>query len=397
MLPRYSPSFTERDLREAFVGSRRGPSSELLRKKLSDLFGTPQIFLFSRARSALCILLKAFGRPGETILPAYTCAVVPEAVSFAGYKPKFVDIDPDSYNPTSLNIKRAITPRTTAIIITHQFGIPSQWDAANYRKQNGPILFVEDAAAALGARHKGKLIGTFGDAAIISFDKVKVVAGMRGGALIVNESTLADRVTQIISDTQQRRKDTLLPLSALLWKWATNPTIYRLWRRAYVTLFGEAMYEVAKTREDIPEGYFAGMSDFAARLVAIQLDNLEGNLARRRAIAAIYATELTDCPGLALPRIPGDSLCSWIQYPIRTSNRLDLYRFMKGKGVDLSWTFRYSCAESYNDTSHPNSLSAARSVLGLPTYPSLTDFEAQSICRLIREYSEVFRRKKERK
>jgi perosamine synthetase len=387
VLPRYSPTYNRRDLRKALSLLISQNSSEVLRGHLSRLYGTPDVFLFNRARTALYALMKAYGRPGEVITPAYNALVVPEAVTFAGYVPRFVDISYGSYNPSTEDIERAICARTTAVIVNHLFGIPSECDEIMQRCKRDGILVVEDAAHALGARQKGRLVGSTGDAAIVSFNKDKVVVAMHGGALIVNNKALVGKVRNNLIQISQGQNGALVLLSALLWKIATHRSFYQLSHALYSALFGEAMYEVVAGKERMPDGYVSTMSDFTAALAGTQMEHLESNLSRRRAIAEIYSSKLADCPAVARPLVSKASMCSWIQYPVSTTNRSELYRFMQDKGIDLSWLFRYSCAESYGSTLCPNSLAAARSVVGLPTYPALTDDDALRICRLIREFS----------
>ena len=68
-------------------------------------------------------------------------------------------------------------------------------------------------------------------------------------------------------------------------------------------------------------------------------------------------------------------------------NKGHFYHFMKRFGIDMSWTYKYSCAESYKADGFPEARNAAKTVLGLPTYPSLTDDQARYVCAAARQYS----------
>ena len=78
---------------------------------------------------------------------------------------------------------------------------------------------------------------------------------------------------------------------------------------------------------------------------------------------------------------------AWIQFPFQVDDKRAFYKYMQRNGVDLSWTYRYSCADSFGLDGFPISQKAAKTVLGLPTYPLLTDKDAHYICDVAREYS----------
>jgi dTDP-4-amino-4,6-dideoxygalactose transaminase len=69
-----------------------------------------------------------------------------------------------------------------------------------------------------------------------------------------------------------------------------------------------------------------------------------------------------------------------------TDDKLGFYKHMQRNGIDITWTYRYSCAESYQISDCPNARKAAQTVLGLPTYPSVTDSDAQYICEKAKAY-----------
>jgi dTDP-4-amino-4,6-dideoxygalactose transaminase len=119
------------------------------------------------------------------------------------------------------------------------------------------------------------------------------------------------------------------------------------------------------------------------------MDRLEWNLRRRRSLAQIYTEELEGHPDIELTIKTEKSAPAWIQYPILVKNKGHFYRYMQKHGIDLSWTYKYSCAESYQQSGFPQAHTAARNVLGLPTYPSLKDDQARYICSVASRYSET--------
>ncbi len=386
-IPRYDPTYRLADIFAALhlclTGNPAGRLAECLRR----LLVTKHVFLFSGARVALYVLLRACRRPGRVLVPAFNCLAVPEAVRYAGYTPVFVDVGHLSVNMTAETVRKAISSHPAVIVITHQFGIPCEVVNILDLGRQHQALVVEDAAAALGARFQGRPAGSFGEATIISFHVTKVIAGGRGGALLTNNDELAHNIDSFLEKAavpSERCWGSVLRAAA--WRIATNSRLYPAIQFGYSTLRGEQMFEVVPPRLEMPPGFLATCSDFSAALILRQLDRLPGNLARRRRLGQLYTERLTGHPCLTLPAIPEGCVPSWIQFPIIVADKQGLYKHMQRHRVDLSWTFRYSCADSFGLNGFPNARRAAETVLGLPTYPSLSDEQAEHICCAIGSY-----------
>src|SRR5262249_50740081 len=126
-------------------------------------------------RMAFFYILKALDLPagGEVIFPALTFWVMPEMARVAGLTPVFADVDPASFNMTAAGLARAITPRTVAVVPTHLWGLPCDMDEITAIARAHGLAVIEDCAHALGAEYHGRPVGTFGDAAIFSFQMLK--------------------------------------------------------------------------------------------------------------------------------------------------------------------------------------------------------------------------------
>jgi dTDP-4-amino-4,6-dideoxygalactose transaminase len=379
MIPRYAPTYNVADLLGAL---RAADPLARLRAELGERYGAKHVFLFRAGRSALAALLQAHGRPGAVVTPTYNCIAVPEAVTWAGCRPAFADIGPGSINMTPETLQAAITPETTAVLLTHQFGIPCDIDAMLAICRAHGLLAIEDAAPAIGARTRDRLVGTIGDAAIISFHRTKVIAGGDGGALLLDDDALAARVATLVG-AQDTPGSAAAAGKALAWAGVMHPAAYSPLHWLHARLRGDVLFEVVTPESAPPDGLFATCAPFTAALVSAQWPRLEANLARRRRLAAIYQAELAGVPGIGVPEVAADAAPAWIQFPIFVTEKAQLYRRLLRRGIDLSWTFRYSCADSYPCPPMPNARRAAESVLGLPTYPRLTDAAAECICAAI--------------
>lgn len=380
MIPRYVPTYTYSDLTRSLGSCFQADVDHNLRSRLATLYKAKHIFLFGSARVALYALLRAYNRPGDVLIPAYNCIVVPEAIHHAGYHSVFADIDYASLNMTAGTLKEAMSSDITVVLATHVFGIPCDIEEITGVSRQHGVLLVEDAAPAIGATFRGQAVGRFGDAAIISFQSTKVISGGTGGALLTDDDELAQEVGRL-SQAAIAPGDCLGSFTkAVARKMATNSWIYPATQFGYRILHDEQMFEVVPPQTEIPARFLTPCSRFCCALVLRQLDRLEWNLSRRRKLAQMYQDELARHPELTLPVIPEDCSPAWIQFPILVDNKRAFYKHMQRNGVDLSWTFRYSCADSYGLDGFPNAQKAAKTVLGLPTYPSLSDEHAHLIC-----------------
>ena len=387
MIPRYAPTYTFADLWHALRQSLRGAVEDDLRYRLARRYGVKHVFLFDNARAGLYAVLKAYNRPGGVVLPAYTCIVVPEAVQHAGYTPVFGDIDCGSLSLTAEELKRCLAPEVTVVLATHVFGIPCDMEAMLQVARQHQVLVVEDAAPALGAELGGQLVGRFGDAAIVSFQSTKVIAAERGGALLTNDDELAQHVSCLAREAVAPDSGWRSFGKAVARKIVMSRQVYPAVQAGYRLLRHEDLYEVVAAQREIPPGYVRRCSRFASALVLRQLDRLEGNLARRRRLAHLYQEALSHHPRLKVPVVVQDCAPAWIQFPILADDKAAFYRHMQQRQIDLSWTFRYSCAESYGVDDCPSAHQAAQTVLGLPTYPALTDEQADQICAAASQYA----------
>ncbi len=142
----------------------------------------------SSGTAALRVALAALGvgRGDEVIIPAFTFVATAEAVIQSGAKLVIVDVD-DSLNIDPAAVAAAVTPATRAIIAVHMFGAAADMGAIGRIAQRHDLKVIEDAAQAVGARWRGRYLGTIGDAGCFSFDAGKVMITGEGGMVITND------------------------------------------------------------------------------------------------------------------------------------------------------------------------------------------------------------------
>ncbi|MFQ6083057.1 MAG: DegT/DnrJ/EryC1/StrS family aminotransferase [Candidatus Aminicenantia bacterium] len=149
----------------------------------------------SSGSTGLIVALKALGlKPDEeVIIPAYTFIATAFSVIEAGGKPKFVDIDPETYNISPKSIKESISPNTKGIIPVHLAGQSANMTAILEIASKYNLFVLEDAAQAWGAEWNGKKVGTIGQAGIFSFQLSKNITSGEGGIILTNDQELAKK------------------------------------------------------------------------------------------------------------------------------------------------------------------------------------------------------------
>ena len=184
------------DLRAAFerVYERswyiEGEEDAAFEKAFAAYCGVEHCIGCGNGLDALMLALKALGvgAGDEVIVPSNTFIATALAVTYTGATPVFVEPDIRTYNIDPSRIEAAITPRTKAVMPVHLYGQPADMDPIKAIAQKHGLYVVEDCAQAHGATYKGRLIGTFGNAAGFSFYPGKNLGALGdAGAAITND------------------------------------------------------------------------------------------------------------------------------------------------------------------------------------------------------------------
>ena len=161
-----------------------GKRSDLFEEKLNLKFGFPNPVTLNSGTVTMRLALIAAGikEGDEVILPAQTFVATGHVIIQCGAKPIFADINLDG-NISVESIKQKITEKTKAIIPVHWGGYPCDMDEINQLAKEHNLIVIEDAAHALGAKYKGKNIGTISDFTSFSFQAIKHLTTGDGGLL----------------------------------------------------------------------------------------------------------------------------------------------------------------------------------------------------------------------
>lgn len=384
MISAYRPFF---DQSEILALLRPGIGRREFELAVASRVGARYALSFAYGRSGIVALFKTLGlSQAEVIMPAYTCAVMAEAVVASGNKPVFVDADLADYNMDMDAMKRALTPETRAIIATHLYGYPTDVNAIRNQVGDDGVLIVEDAALAL--RPATGTTGISGDVALFSFGSGKQLYTITGGVVVTNSPSLYERLKEY-----RDREMSQLPRSVWARRLVQVLTAYMAqsgWLEEKLVQL-KNMRAVKRTREAVglvqdalPQDYATVYADFQGRVGMTQLNKLCTALERTRSLAAFYDKELRDMPGLTrAPIIPG---ATYTYYSIRIEKR-DQIRFrqrMHGRGIEVGQYFGYALPylkayQTYARGQYPRAEQIAREIVNLPNYPGLNATEARRV------------------
>jgi dTDP-4-amino-4,6-dideoxygalactose transaminase len=307
--------------------------------------------------SALHLILRGLGiGPGdEVILPPNSFVATAEAVSLAGARPVFADVDPRTQLLDPERVEAAIGPRTRAVIVVHLFGRTADLEAFKALTDRRGLHLIEDACQAHGARYQGRHVGGTGVAAAFSFYPGKNLGAFGdGGAITTSDDALWEALVQM-HDHGQRRK-----------------------------------YDHQRI------GCTGRLDSLQAAVLRVKLRHLDSwNAARRRA-AERYSQLLSDSEfRTPAPLRPGEDHVYHL-YVVEHHNRSAVAQALQenriGFGLHYPVPIHRTGAYAHlglGPGTYPVSEKLADEILSLPMYPELTDAHIEHVCSVLTRSSFV--------
>jgi perosamine synthetase len=184
-------------LREQYPND--GAVTDEFGRRVAELCNVEHGVAVSSGTAALVCALAACGvrTADEVLVPDVTFIATANAVRALGAEPVLVDVSTRHFGMDFDAARAAITSRTTAIVAVHVNGRAGELDKLVELARDAKLALVEDAAEALGSRHGGRPLGSFGDAACFSFAASKIITTGQGGAVVTREPEIAKRVRQM--------------------------------------------------------------------------------------------------------------------------------------------------------------------------------------------------------
>jgi perosamine synthetase len=381
-LPFHVPEIGEEEV-QAVVETLRsgwlttGVKTRQFEESFARYIGTAHAVAVNSCTAALHLALDAVGinAGDEVIVPTLTFTATAEVVLYFKAKPILADCEPGTLNLDPDDVERKLTPKTRAIIPVHFAGQPCAMDCIMEIARRRGVKVIEDAAHALPAFYKGRMIGTIGDITCFSFYATKTMTTGEGGMATTDNPEWADRM----------RMMSLHGISKDAWNRYSSE--------------GSWYYEV------LFPGFKYNLTDVAAALGIEQLKKCERFWLARKRIAEIYNERLADIAEIATPSVCRDAQHAWHLYVIQLKNeqlRIDRNRFieaLKERGIGTSVHFiplhlhpfyREELGNSPAD--FPIATGAYRRIISLPIYPKMTDQDIDRVTETIRDLVRQYRR-----
>jgi dTDP-4-amino-4,6-dideoxygalactose transaminase len=353
-----------------------GPKTSRFEREFAARLGAPGALALNSCTAGLhtALVTGGIGRGDEVITSTLTFAASANVAEHVGARPVLVDVEPDTLQMDPERVRAAVTPKTRAIVVVHYAGHPADLDAIGAIAAEHRLLMVEDAAHALPARYRGRMIGSGTNPTAFSFYATKNMTTGEGGMLTGDPAFL-----------RRARTVSLHGMSRDGWnRYAEG---------------GHWFYEI-----EMP-GFKYNMTDIQASLGLCQLRKLEGFQRRRREVVAAYPEAFAGEDALELPVERNDVEHAWHLYVLRLRPgvlAIDRGRFieeMTRRRIGTSVHFiplhlhpYYRDTYGYGPGQFPVAQSNYERMLSLPLHPGLSDGDVADVITAVRDIVRRYRR-----
>jgi perosamine synthetase len=324
-------------------------------RAFAEYHAVPEALTVCNGTSALHLALVGLGvGPGdEVIVPDLTFAASANVVLHCGATPVLADVDARTWTLDPEDFARKITPRTKAVMPVHLYGHPCDMDPIMETARAHGLYVVEDCAESLGAKYKGRLVGTIGDAGCFSFFANKIITTGEGGMVLAADLGLLRRLNVLRDHGMEKGR--------------------RYWH--------------------LYPGFNYRLTNIQAAIGLAQMERIDHFLERHRAIARHYTARLRGLPGLVLPPAEpwAEPIC-WL-YSIMIDEaragltRDGLVRWLADHGVETRNLFYPLHTQPpyppATDAELPVSSTLSARGLSLPTSKDLDPAQIDRVCDAI--------------
>jgi dTDP-4-amino-4,6-dideoxygalactose transaminase len=339
----------------------QGPKVAEFERQVAAYCGAAHAVAVSSCTTALhlALLTLEIGPGDEVICPSMSFIATANAIRYTGATPVFADVDPETYNLSPAAVEAALTPRTKAVLLVHQIGLPADLERFLELGQRRNVKIVEDAACAIGSRYRGRPIGGHSEMACFSFHPRKVITTGEGGMITTNRADYAARL--------------------------------RLLRQHGMSVPDTVRHGASRVicEQYVCVGYNYRMTDMQAAVGIEQMKKLDWIVGRRRALAARYTQALANHPWLRPPLVPDYAEPNYQSYAVQMTDAAPLGRDeLMQRLLDAGIATRRGIMLSHRETPYANTVppgglvascrASDRSLL-LPLYPQMTEEQQQMV------------------
>ena len=354
-----------------------GPKVSELEEKLAKYCGSKYAVSVSNGTAALhCACIAAGLKSGdEVITTPLTFAASANCVLYVGATPVFADVNPETYNIDPESIRAHITDKTKAVIAVDFTGQCVENEKIRAICDEYNLIFIEDAAHAIGSAYNNKKVGSLADMTCFSFHPVKTITSGEGGAITCNDEALYKKL--VLAHTHGITHDE--------------------------TLMEEAPHEGPWYYEQVSLGYNYRLTDIQAALLLSQLNKLESFKKRRQEIVRKYNEAFSEIPEIIVQKeIPESDTCRHL-YIIRLDlsklncTRREFFDAMGAENIQCqvhyvpTYFFPYYKHLGYKKGLCPNAEEIYKGILSIPLYPTLSDKDTDDVIAAVKKIVEYYR------
>lgn len=356
-----------------------GPKVTELEKKLCEYTGASYATAVCNGTAALHIACMAagIGEGDEVITTALTFMASANCALYCGAKPVFADISETDYNISVESIRSKITGRTKAIVAVDFAGVAIDHEAIRKICDENNLVFIEDAAHAIGTSRGEKRVGNIADMTCFSFHPVKTVTSGEGGAVMTNNLDYHKKLQILRSHGIVREEEDMIDLPR----------------------------EGAWVYEQQCLGYNYRITDFQAALLISQLSRIDMFISRRQEIVNRYNEAFKDMPELLLQSEPDNTKSGRHLYTIRVNRELlnctraEFFNAMSAENIQCQvhyipvyWSPYYRKL-GYRKGICPNAEKVYSDIISIPLYPKLTDEEVEDVITAVKKIVDNYKNK----
>jgi perosamine synthetase len=354
-----------------------GTRAAALEEEFASLLGVPHALAVSSGTAALHLALRAAGLAAgdEAVVPTCTFTATAEAVLYTGARPVLADVDPRTGTLGAEEVARRLGPHTRAVLPVHLGGLPCDLDAIGAVTRTRGAVVVDDAAHALPARLRGRLVGGLADATAFSFYATKNITTAEGGMVTTARADWADAMRV----------------------WRLHGISRDAWKRYAAD--GTWAYEV------LDVGHKYNLPDVLAALGLAQLRKVAGFAAARRALVERYRVGLGGLDAVELPEEPAGTESAWHLFVVRLVlerlrvDRAAVVEALRARGIGTSVHFiplhrhpYYRRSLGVGPEGFPGAEHLYARCVSLPLYPALGPAGVDRVVEVLRDVLAAVRR-----
>ncbi|HEY5346971.1 MAG TPA: UDP-4-amino-4,6-dideoxy-N-acetyl-beta-L-altrosamine transaminase [Rhizomicrobium sp.] len=346
-----------------------GPRVGQFENAFADNCGAREGVAVNSGTAALHAAMRAcrVGPGDEVIVPAMTFAASANAAVYEGATPVFADVEADTLLIDPASVASRITPRTKAIVAVDYAGQPADYDALYAIASPRGIRIVADACHAPGATYKKRKVGKLADVTAFSFHPVKHLTTCEGGMALTDDPDMAAHMRRFRNhgiDSDHRKRETQ----------------------------GTFAYDMVEL------GYNFRLPDVQCALGLSQLKRLDGWIAARRKVAALYTKALSGIAHVRPLRLHDNRTHAWHLYVVRLDPSIDrgrAFAHLRARGIGANVHYAPVHLHSfYRDRGYgpglcPVAERVYEEILTLPMFPAMTGSDVERVAEALYELTSV--------